>query len=211
MHVPTGTLLTEAAHQAGVEITQPCGGQGRCGRCAVHVTSGDVRRRSTLRLTAEDVAAGYTLACQSVVEGDVSVTVPPQEKIERRLTTDRVVAEVEVPIGYDPRSMQTIQRVSVDVDAALDGRSDRRLEPPRRRRCANKPVSKKSTYRCRCCVASVRSCATPTGTSRLCLKPHIRDAAIRVRLIDLRLASNRRCLASRSTSARRPSRAGWSI
>ena len=71
VHVPTGTLLTEAAHTAGVEITQPCGGQGRCGRCAVHVTKGEVRRRSTLRLTAEDVAAGYALACQSVVEGDV--------------------------------------------------------------------------------------------------------------------------------------------
>src|SRR5512143_1484502 len=109
VEVPTGTLLTEAAHRAGVEIAQPCGGQGRCGRCAVQVTGGDVRRRSALRLTAEDVAAGYTLACQSVVEGDVSVSVPPQEKIERRLTTDRVVAEVQVPIGYDTRSMQTIQ------------------------------------------------------------------------------------------------------
>jgi len=112
-HVPTGTLLTEAARASGVEIVQPCGGQGRCGRCAVHITNGEVRRRSTLRLSAEDVAAGYALACQSVVEGDVSVTVPPQEKIERRLTTDRVVAEVEVPIGYDARAMQTIQRVSL--------------------------------------------------------------------------------------------------
>jgi uncharacterized 2Fe-2S/4Fe-4S cluster protein (DUF4445 family) len=123
--VPTGTLLTEAAHRAGVEITQPCGGQGRCGRCAVHVTGGDVRRRSTLRLTAEDVAAGYTLACQSVVEGDVSVTVPPQEKIERRLTTDRVVAEVEVPIGYDHRSMQTIQRVALTLTPpSMDDQTD---------------------------------------------------------------------------------------
>ncbi|HZY40454.1 MAG TPA: ASKHA domain-containing protein [Anaerolineae bacterium] len=125
VHVPTGTLLTEAAHQAGVEIAQPCGGQGRCGRCAVHVTAGDVRRRSTLRLTAEDVAAGYTLACQSVVEGDVSVTVPLQEKIERRLTTDRVVAEVQVPIGYDHRSMQTIQRVALTLTPpSVDDQTD---------------------------------------------------------------------------------------
>src|SRR5512143_3336297 len=114
-HVPTGTLLTEAARASGVEIVQPCGGQGRCGRCAVHITKGEVRRRSTLRLSAEDVAAGYTLACQSVVESDVSVTVPPQEKIERRLTTDRVVAEVEVPIGYDARSLQTVQRLSLSL------------------------------------------------------------------------------------------------
>src|SRR5512136_545147 len=114
-HVPTGTLLTEAARTAGVEIVQPCGGQGRCGRCAVHVTKGDVRRRSTLRLSAADVAAGYALACQSVVEGDVTVTVPLQEKIERRLTTDRVVAEVQVPIGYDPQLVQTIQCVALSL------------------------------------------------------------------------------------------------
>jgi len=125
VHVPTGTLLTEAAHQAGVEITQPCGGQGRCGRCAVHVTGGDVRRRSTLRLTAEDVAAGYTLACQSVVEGDVNVTVPPQEKIERRLTTDRVVADVQVPAGYDPKTAQTIQRVALTLtQPSMDDQTD---------------------------------------------------------------------------------------
>ncbi|MCP4422822.1 MAG: 2Fe-2S iron-sulfur cluster binding domain-containing protein, partial [Chloroflexi bacterium] len=57
----TGTLLTEAAHEAGIDISQPCGGQGRCGRCAVQVVGGsesrsNVRSRSTLRLSAEDVA-----------------------------------------------------------------------------------------------------------------------------------------------------------
>jgi len=109
--VPTGTLIAEAAQLAGVEIAQPCGGQGRCGRCAVKVESGVVRRRSTLRLTAEDIQNGYALACQTVVEGDVEITVPPQEKIERRLTTDRTVAEVTTPPGYDPRVGQTIRRI----------------------------------------------------------------------------------------------------
>ena len=77
--VPTGTLLIDAARQAGVEITQPCGGQGRCGRCTVQVTSGTVRRRSTLRPAPEDVALGYAPARQTI-ESDVSVIVPPQEK-----------------------------------------------------------------------------------------------------------------------------------
>ncbi len=109
--VPTGTLVTEAAGLAGVEINQPCGGQGRCGRCAVKVIEGDVRRRSTLRLSAEDVAEGYALACQSVVEGDASITVPPQEKIERRLTTDRTAADVAIPAGYDPARSQSVRRL----------------------------------------------------------------------------------------------------
>jgi uncharacterized 2Fe-2S/4Fe-4S cluster protein (DUF4445 family) len=115
VQAPTGTLLTEAARLAGIEIAQPCGGQGRCGRCAVQVTDGTVRRRSVLRLSAEDVFAGYALACQTVVEGDVSVCVPPQEQIERRLTTDRVVAEVVVPAGYDPAVDQTVRRVRLTL------------------------------------------------------------------------------------------------
>ncbi len=113
--VLTGTLLTEAAHQVGVEIQQPCGGQGRCGRCAVLVNQGTVRRRSTLRLSAEDITLGYALACQTVVEGDVSIIVPPQEKIERRLTTDLTAAEVTVPLGYDPNVAQRVRRICLTL------------------------------------------------------------------------------------------------
>jgi uncharacterized 2Fe-2S/4Fe-4S cluster protein (DUF4445 family) len=113
VRVPTGTLLSEAARLAGVDIGQPCGGQGRCGRCAVQVTVGDVRRRSSLRLSPEDVTNGYALACQSVIESDISVTIPPQEKIERRLTTDRTAIEVSIPQDYDHLYSQTVHRFSL--------------------------------------------------------------------------------------------------
>jgi uncharacterized 2Fe-2S/4Fe-4S cluster protein (DUF4445 family) len=123
--VPTGTLLADAARQAGVEIGQPCGGQGRCGRCAVQVKQGTIRRRSTLRLSAEDVEQGYALACQSIVEGDVAIYVPPQEKIERRLTTDRTAAEVTVPVGYDYASSQTVRRIHLSLTPpSMDDQTD---------------------------------------------------------------------------------------
>ena len=123
--VPTGTLLSEAARLAGVEIGQPCGGQGRCGRCAVQITSGGVRRRSTVRLSPEDVEIGWALACQTVVEGDATVMVPPQEKIERRLTTDRTVADVIVPEGYSPTYVQTLQRVRLELNPpSMDDQTD---------------------------------------------------------------------------------------
>lgn len=117
VRVPSGALLSEAARLAGLEIGQPCGGQGRCGRCTVKILDGAVRRRSALRLSAEDVAAGYALACQTVVEGDVRVYVPPQEKVERRLTTDRTAAEVETPLGYNPDLDQTVRRVRLTLEA----------------------------------------------------------------------------------------------
>ncbi len=123
--VPTGTLLSEAARLAGVEIGQPCGGQGRCGRCAVQIVEGDVRRRSSLRLSPEDVAQGFALACQSVVEQDIRVVIPPQEKIERRLTTDRTAHEVTVPPDYDPTYCQTIRRIPLSLSPPrLDDQTD---------------------------------------------------------------------------------------
>jgi uncharacterized 2Fe-2S/4Fe-4S cluster protein (DUF4445 family) len=116
--VPSGSTLSEAAGLAGFDLNQPCGGQGRCGRCAVIVDEARsaVRRRSTIRLSAEDVATGYALACQTVVEGDAWVTVPPQEAIERRLVTQKSAAKVEVPFDYDPRRDQAIQRYFLRLD-----------------------------------------------------------------------------------------------
>ncbi len=114
LHVPTGTLLSEAAQMADIEIQQPCGGQGRCGRCVVQVTNGTVRRRSTLRLTPEDVGAGYALACQTIVEHDVTIAIPPQEKIERRLATDRIASDVTAPLGYTPLG-QPLHRLPLDL------------------------------------------------------------------------------------------------
>jgi uncharacterized 2Fe-2S/4Fe-4S cluster protein (DUF4445 family) len=112
VEVPSGSTLGEAARKAGFDLNQPCGGQGRCGRCAVIVDDArsSVRRRSTIRLSAEDIAAGYALACQTVVEGDAWVTVPPQEAIERRLVTHKAAARVEVPFDYDPDRHQPIRR-----------------------------------------------------------------------------------------------------
>ena len=123
--VPTGTLLADAARQAGIEIGQPCGGQGRCGRCAVQVKGGNVRRRSTLRLSPQAIEDGYGLACQSVVEGDANIYVPPQEKIERNLTTDRVAAEVTVPTDYDFATSQTFKRIPLTLtQPSMDDQTD---------------------------------------------------------------------------------------
>jgi uncharacterized 2Fe-2S/4Fe-4S cluster protein (DUF4445 family) len=125
VEVRTGTLLTEAASLAGIELMQPCGGQGRCGRCIVQVTEGKVRQRSTLRLSQADVEQGYALACQSVIESDLRIAVPPQEKIERRLTTDRTVSKVSVPPRYDFRVSQTIQRLHLTLNPpSMDDQTD---------------------------------------------------------------------------------------
>jgi len=115
VEIPAGSMLTAAAEKAGIQINQPCGGQGRCGQCAVQVTSGKVRRRSTMRLSTEDVEQGYAIACQTVVEGDLEVVVPPQEKIQQHLTTGQSAADVSVPDGYLAKQAQVIHRVPLEL------------------------------------------------------------------------------------------------
>ena len=78
IEVARGAVLHDALVAAGIDFALPCGGQGRCGRCLVVVQKGDVRRRSVARLSAEEVLQGYALACQTLVESDLIVHVPPQ-------------------------------------------------------------------------------------------------------------------------------------
>jgi uncharacterized 2Fe-2S/4Fe-4S cluster protein (DUF4445 family) len=115
VNAPTGALITDAAQDAKLEIQQPCGGQGRCGRCAVIVEGDGARRRSTIRISPEDIAAGYALACQTVIEGDITVTIPEQEKIERRLVTDKSARKVELPFEYDPAIHQTTRAFQLEL------------------------------------------------------------------------------------------------
>jgi len=79
INVPSGTELSDAAHQAGVEIGMPCGGKGTCGKCVVHIRSGDVDSDSLGLLTQEAVVEGDVLACRTFVLGTpLTVEVPEQ-------------------------------------------------------------------------------------------------------------------------------------
>ncbi len=76
--VSEGTSLLDAASSAGVQINSICGGEGICGKCKVIVDNGDVDVGSTSTLSREEIKKGYTLACQTLIKGDLEVTVPPE-------------------------------------------------------------------------------------------------------------------------------------
>ncbi len=124
--IPTGALLSDVARQANLDMNMPCGGQGRCGRCAVITKNGTgIRRRSTVRLSPDDLADGYVLACQAVVEGDAVVTIPPQEKIERLLVTDKTATKVRLPFVYDPAQQQSVRLFPLTLDPPnMDDQTD---------------------------------------------------------------------------------------
>jgi len=112
-----GTLLSEAIAQAGIHINLPCGGQGRCGRCKVVVEQGKVTSRSTSRISAIEAEQGYVLACQSAVESDLQVFIPPQEAIVRGLPSEKAVAEVPIlPVECDWHSRPLVQKLFLNIE-----------------------------------------------------------------------------------------------
>lgn len=79
VYVLEGTALLEAAAGAGIVLDQPCGGLGKCGKCRLLV-SREACEPTPAELevfSAEQLRAGFRLACQSSVGGPTTVEVPP--------------------------------------------------------------------------------------------------------------------------------------
>jgi len=98
--VLTGTKIVEAAGLAGMNIDTPCGGQGTCGKCQVHITSGATAPLETEKraFASEELSEGWRLACQTPVLGDMIIHVPDSSLMfttQQILTATRDIAKIE--------------------------------------------------------------------------------------------------------------------
>jgi uncharacterized 2Fe-2S/4Fe-4S cluster protein (DUF4445 family) len=118
VRVKVGTSLSDAIAAAGLPVNLPCGGQGRCGRCKVIVESGEVERHAISRLSSTELEQGYALACQSYVQGDVTVFVPPQEEmIVRKMPSEKQTSKViELPIECDWTVQQDLRQFHLTIE-----------------------------------------------------------------------------------------------
>ena len=76
-----GVTLQEAARRSGVELASTCGGEGTCGCCRVRVVRGEVSPVGVTEwaeLSADELAVGLRLACQTRALGDALIDVPPE-------------------------------------------------------------------------------------------------------------------------------------
>ncbi len=78
VHVARGTDLLSAAFKGGIALNAICGGEGLCGKCRVVVNKGTVRGEVSSQISEEDRIKGVVLACESLVETDLEVLVPPE-------------------------------------------------------------------------------------------------------------------------------------
>ncbi len=80
--VPSGAVLLEAAHKAGIYLSSICGGDGYCGKCKVIIDEGQFQSKPTALLTPDEVRENVVLACQTKVLSDMTITVPRSHTLE---------------------------------------------------------------------------------------------------------------------------------
>lgn len=116
IEVSDDALLSDAIAQAGIRFNLFCGGQGRCGRCKVIVEQGEVKRRSSRRVSSIELEQGYALACQTTVRSDLQVFIPPQEVILRRLPSEKAAAEIPtLPMECDWQSNPIVRKFFLTI------------------------------------------------------------------------------------------------
>src|SRR4030042_1618717 len=79
--VKHGADLLTAAIKAGVNIYNSCGGEGVCARCKVIVNKGKYASELSGRISDEERKKGYVLACRTVPESDMEITIPEESRI----------------------------------------------------------------------------------------------------------------------------------
>lgn len=97
--VPQGTLISDAAKQAGVWINAPCGGNGTCGKCTVRLNIGGKEQT--------------VLACQSVIDSECTITIGNPSS----LVTLRDGAQRDVPFVPEIESCASCEEMCF---AAID-------------------------------------------------------------------------------------------
>ena len=73
---PEGSLLSQAAHEAGIPIDSSCGGRGKCGKCRGRIKAGEVSEPTLSEknlIAPQDLELGYLLLCQRTVLSDCIV------------------------------------------------------------------------------------------------------------------------------------------
>jgi Na+-transporting NADH:ubiquinone oxidoreductase subunit F len=116
--VEGGRTLLDALTEGRVFIPSACGGQGTCGYCRLRVLAGGgpVLFTELPHLSGQEIAAGWRLACQVKVRGDLAVWVRPDYLDVRQYRGTLVAARM---LTHDTREL----RVRLDEPGRIEFRA----------------------------------------------------------------------------------------
>ena len=110
--VAPGISVLEACRRQDIDLPGICGGRGRCRECRVTVVGSEVAPSALDKslLEPEDIARGWRLSCQLMVDGDLTVELPPVSLklldpnvvLPQLTSVEPVIQDVEVDLGGIP-------------------------------------------------------------------------------------------------------------
>jgi uncharacterized 2Fe-2S/4Fe-4S cluster protein (DUF4445 family) len=133
--VPAGTTLFDGASWNGVAIDSTCGGHGTCKKCKVRVASGEqgISTVDPRAFTAEELKAGWRLACRAQAEVDLVVEVPPLQTRPKAALAGvgrHVILRPAVQKRYLELSEPTLDDQVSDLERVLQAMDDVELRVP---------------------------------------------------------------------------------
>jgi uncharacterized 2Fe-2S/4Fe-4S cluster protein (DUF4445 family) len=132
--VTPGKSLLEAARELGAGIESPCGSMGQCGKCRIKLETGffpkygiesgrdhlsPVSEEERQVFSAEELAAGYRLACQARVCGDALVFIPEESR-----GANQVVLEQGAQRRFELKPAVRAYHLSLESRGLGDDRGD---------------------------------------------------------------------------------------
>ncbi len=114
-----GDNLLEIAREANVAIDAPCSGNASCGKCRVHLKSGELNTKKTLHISDEEFNAGWRLACVSTICADVTVLVPDiASAYKSRMKVADLSSKEEIKIFENAK--RDIEFAGIELKNSLD-------------------------------------------------------------------------------------------
>ncbi len=109
---PHGIAILQAARALGVDVDSVCGGRSLCGRCQCTIGEGRFAKHGIVsgadnvspvgeaeaRYTARrGLDSGRRLTCQSLIQGDLLVDVPPESQVHKQVVRKRAeLRDIEI-------------------------------------------------------------------------------------------------------------------
>lgn len=75
--------VADLANKLGIKIKLPCDGKGKCGKCLIQITEGDVApptKEEEKHIKSSDLEKGIRLACCAIPQGDLTIRLDVKDK-----------------------------------------------------------------------------------------------------------------------------------
>jgi len=117
IEIADGTTILTAAQAAGVYINNLCGGNGVCGKCRVQVINSRIHAdmHSMSFLSKQEITEGYALACQTRVDGDMKIIIPPESIPEE----PKILLE-GIQVNYSSPEKIFLHKIPADPASLID-------------------------------------------------------------------------------------------